>query len=1009
MQRTRIALLTSLFCGFAVFGLPDGVLGQDLDPDAMGISKRSPVPLMQSLRRAETLAADPALSTSELKRRLAGIHVEMRADEKVLVEIVAPKGTEVPPQALVSRDGEITGSWRNYLEAWVPVDELSDLALALPEGSFVTALGEGVVVPQATESQGPAIMNSAGYRDAGFDGTGITIAVIDVGFDNLTEIIGSGDAPGVAQLTQFNYTSSTIQDETDGSHGSFCLDVVYDHAPGATYLIFKIDGVTDLGNAVDDCIGLGVDVISHSLGFFSDWDDDTGGVCDAANAAAEAGILFCTSAGNYGNAHYQGNFADNDDDGFMNFEPDDETINIIIPAGETVSAFLQWNPAGDGHDYDFYLLNFQNDPLDISDGASGNSESVSWENITGADQLVKLAVLSADGDTPAEFEIYGNFSSDWQEHIVSGSSTIPPSNASHGNVLSVGAVEQASYGAPLFTDGIEAAYSSHGPTNGLFIVPDLAAPTSTTGALGTFIGTSCSAPHAAGLIAAAWSANPGASGASVRAQIIDWATDNDWGIYNNDVVYGFGGTNFPPFDDCNDNDYPDAFDILLGEPDTNDNNEIDYCEGYGYGYELHAGDPPFDPIGGLTTFNANVSAIGSPIDLGILPGATGCGIGVGHDSTLVNPTLIKMLPDLEQLNGGFGPDFFAAEIHDDGITVDAVFGTDPTGAPIELPFSTASQLVCIVYEGVSTTLIGDTVPLPTTLAFVDDLGGSVPVPNGIATTSGPLTPFLDDLEITLLPVTSFEFALATEQYFYDPTDGSGAFAVPATIDNGDDTTVEGFSMSLAHDGALLVATSVQPSSELEALNGGNGPDFFVAETLPAGATTSTVFGGVGMTFPTPREVVAFHYQVVPPPYQDNDEGVGTMLSWQDDVGGSGSANRVVVGGVAYTPNLEHALLQLSPLPQPEGIFRRGDVTANGVLALDDGVFLLGYMFLNGPEPSCLDTADFDDNGGVSLGDAVGILDYLFNGGSAPAAPGPLECGVDPTDDSLGDCDYGNAC
>ena len=85
-------------------------------------------------------------------------------------------------------------------------------------------------------------------------------------------------------------------------------------------------------------------------------------------------------------------------------------------------------------------------------------------------------------------------------------------------------------------------------------------------------------------------------------------------------------------------------------------------------------------------------------------------------------------------------------------------------------------------------------------------------------------------------------------------------------------------------------------------------------------------------------------------------------------------------------------------PPPGGsVFHRGDTTDDGNIDLTDAVQLLNFLFQNGNEPSCVETADIDNNGGLDLTDAASLLNYLFQSGGAPAAPGPVgqPCGTDP--------------
>lgn len=81
------------------------------------------------------------------------------------------------------------------------------------------------------------------------------------------------------------------------------------------------------------------------------------------------------------------------------------------------------------------------------------------------------------------------------------------------------------------------------------------------------------------------------------------------------------------------------------------------------------------------------------------------------------------------------------------------------------------------------------------------------------------------------------------------------------------------------------------------------------------------------------------------------------------------------------------------------VFTRGDLDADGTVQLPDGLFLLGYQFLSGPTPTCLDAADVDDNGVVDgLVDALFLLNFVFAGGAMPPFPGPTDCGIDPDGD-----------
>lgn len=91
-----------------------------------------------------------------------------------------------------------------------------------------------------------------------------------------------------------------------------------------------------------------------------------------------------------------------------------------------------------------------------------------------------------------------------------------------------------------------------------------------------------------------------------------------------------------------------------------------------------------------------------------------------------------------------------------------------------------------------------------------------------------------------------------------------------------------------------------------------------------------------------------------------------------------------------------------------GGFRRGDANGDGSVDISDGIFTLLALFLGTSEIPCDDAADADDTGVLDLTDSVYTFNYLFLCGDPPPAPGPLECGSDPTPDALG-CDDEGTC
>ena len=69
---------------------------------------------------------------------------------------------------------------------------------------------------------------------------------------------------------------------------------------------------------------------------------------------------------------------------------------------------------------------------------------------------------------------------------------------------------------------------------------------------------------------------------------------------------------------------------------------------------------------------------------------------------------------------------------------------------------------------------------------------------------------------------------------------------------------------------------------------------------------------------------------------------------------------------------------LSPQHSPPG-----DVDQSGAVNIVDVVFLINYLFRNGPEPAYLPCADPNVDCSVSLSDIVYLINYVFKSGATP--------------------------
>lgn len=62
---------------------------------------------------------------------------------------------------------------------------------------------------------------------------------------------------------------------------------------------------------------------------------------------------------------------------------------------------------------------------------------------------------------------------------------------------------------------------------------------------------------------------------------------------------------------------------------------------------------------------------------------------------------------------------------------------------------------------------------------------------------------------------------------------------------------------------------------------------------------------------------------------------------------------------------------------------RGDANADGIINIGDVVYLVTYLFQNGPPPCPMEAGDANGDGLVNIGDVVYLVTYLFGGGPPP--------------------------
>ncbi|MBP6015695.1 MAG: S8 family serine peptidase [Candidatus Promineofilum sp.] len=497
------------------------------------------------------------LARSPDRQATEAAEVRLEAGRVQIQIVVHPDNETAAREHIAALGGEITGSFEGTIQAWLPIDQLTDLSAA-PAIDYIqqpntVVLADAEAVAALTE--GRAAANADVWHDAGWQGQSVRVAIIDGGFQNYQTKLGS-DLPLSVTVKNFVDGQSDAEvDEFGGAHGTACAEIVHDMAPQAQLYLLKISTDIDLNEAVDYAISQGVDIISTSLTFVNATPGDgSGRFAVMAQKARAAGILWTTAAGNYRETHWSGAFIDSDGDGFHEYAPGVE-VNVfglgngtafLIPAGVALSPSIRWNDwTTVKQNYRLVLLRHNGSAYSIvatSDnpqtGQLGQrpTERISYYT-SGAAAVYGVAIQRISSDR----SVYLHLLTPNRELDRRTPSMSLGSLADVATVLTVAAVD-------VDVPFVREEYSSEGPTNGPggaptggFLKPDIAAfanvSTASYGPRG-FNGTSAATPHVAGAAALVRSAFPSALPGEVQDYLQTRAVNQ--GTPGADPQFGYG-------------------------------------------------------------------------------------------------------------------------------------------------------------------------------------------------------------------------------------------------------------------------------------------------------------------------------------------------------------------------------------------------------------------------------------------------------------------------------------
>ena len=297
-----------------------------------------------------------------------------QATQRVVAVIELAEGADADrvARAVVAAGGELLLANMGFLKVRLPARALSEVASNegvrllraphRPTTHAAPARGLASGFAGSTTSQGRAVIHADEFTArTGADGAGVFVGILDEGFKGASALLGS-------ELPQETLATERVRGRLGSyasEHGTACAEIVHDVAPGARLALADFEDEVEWADAVDSLLASGVQILSHSIGFDNLYPPNGNNPFAAkVDAAAAAGVLFVTAAGNEAQNYFKGAWRDTDNDEFLEYGGITEFLPIGGGSGTYVR--LRWDDAyGTAvHDYDIYVVNaaFKSDP-----------------------------------------------------------------------------------------------------------------------------------------------------------------------------------------------------------------------------------------------------------------------------------------------------------------------------------------------------------------------------------------------------------------------------------------------------------------------------------------------------------------------------------------------------------------------------------------------------------------------------------------------------------------------
>ena len=274
-------------------------------------------------------------SAALVSARMKGLDVK---GGRVRTVIVAQDASQAASR-VAAEGGVVEATYRNRVQALLPPAAIERLSNDPSVGYLRPPL---TPVPEVFAGEGVAASGAAAWHAVGREGTGVKVAVIDLGFQGYTDRIAEGELPSVVTTVDFcNGDFSTFE-----KHGTGVAEVVHEMAPEAELTLICVDSEVSLGQAEEYVKTHGIKIVNHSVGWFNDVRGDgkggPGTIDGIVEDARANGILWVNAAGNQAQSHWSGTFNDPNGDGIHNFTTNDIGNTFLVPNGTWACVVLKW-------------------------------------------------------------------------------------------------------------------------------------------------------------------------------------------------------------------------------------------------------------------------------------------------------------------------------------------------------------------------------------------------------------------------------------------------------------------------------------------------------------------------------------------------------------------------------------------------------------------------------------------------------------------------------------------